>query len=88
MLAEVIRILPAIRKEHDAIGSREILVSVIYSIIGGGAVLFGWSDPQRAISVAVIGAAFPSLFSNAVRAASAPRKTSRGPRVKWPCLSA
>lgn len=81
LIAELIRILPLIRKQQHApsISVPELLVSLAYCLIGGGAVLLGWSDPQRAFSVAVLGAAFPSVFSNAVRSAGPPQRTSRGP---------
>jgi hypothetical protein len=80
LLAEVLRVLPAMREKDRHLNAREIFVSLGYVMVGGAAVLMGWTDPQHAFSVAVLGAAFPSLFSNAVRAAAnpSPRRTTRG----------
>ena len=78
-LGELLRIIPTLGRRRRRPRIAEVLVSVAYVAIGAGAVLFGWSDPQRAISVAVLGAAFPSVFSNLVRATTPPQPTRRGP---------
>jgi hypothetical protein len=68
LVGEVIRIVPALRLGTPPKGP-EIVASVLVTLLGAGAALFGWDTPQTAYKVAVLGAAFPLLFSNAVRAA-------------------
>jgi hypothetical protein len=67
-IAELIRIVPAVREGKPPTGW-ELLASLIQVLIGAGAVLFGWTDPQPILKVAVMGAAFPLLFSAAVNGA-------------------
>ncbi|SBT40865.1 hypothetical protein [Micromonospora auratinigra] len=76
-IAELLRITPALKKNRIPTGG-EIAVSVIYTLLGGGAALLGWEEPQRAFTVAVLGAAFPLLFSSAVRATAPTGRTRRG----------
>jgi hypothetical protein len=66
-LAELIRILPAIRQAKPPRGW-ELVASLIQIALGAGAALFGWDD-QSPLQVAVTGAAFPLLFSAAVNGA-------------------
>lgn len=67
LIAEVLRVLPAIRKGVPPRGW-ELVASLIEVVLGGGVVLFGW-DPQPVLQAAVTGAAFPLLFSAAVNGA-------------------
>jgi hypothetical protein len=67
LLAELIRILPAIRQSKPPRGW-ELLASLLQIALGAGAALFGW-DEQSALQVAVTGAAFPLLFSAAINSA-------------------
>ncbi len=75
--AEVLRIVPVLKKNKFP-SSGEISVSLIYTLLGGGAVLLGWDEPQRAFTVAVLGAAFPLLFSSAVKATAPAGRSTRG----------
>lgn len=68
LFAELIRIVPALRMGRPP-GGWEIVASLIMVVLGGGACLFGWDSPQPILKVAVMGAAFPLLFSAAVGAA-------------------
>ncbi|GAA2608125.1 hypothetical protein [Paractinoplanes durhamensis] len=70
-LAEVIRVLPAVRKGKPPRGW-DLVASLLQVVLGGGAVLFGWDQEQSALKVAVMGAAFPLLFSAAVDGAKPP----------------
>ncbi len=69
LLAELIRVLPAFREGKPPRGW-ELVGSLIVVVLGSGVVLFGWTDPQQPFKVAVLGAAFPLLFSAAVGAAT------------------
>jgi uncharacterized membrane protein YeaQ/YmgE (transglycosylase-associated protein family) len=89
LLAEVIRALPAIRQGRPPTGG-ELAASLIQVAIGGAAVLFGWDKDQPALQVAVMGAAFPLLFSAAVDAAkpsSGGRDVAFGDRSVWDYLA-
>ena len=76
-LAEVIRALPAIRKGKPPRGW-ELVGSLVQVALGGGTVLFGWDQEQSALQVAVMGAAFPLLFSAAVDGAKPPSGVGSG----------
>jgi uncharacterized membrane protein YeaQ/YmgE (transglycosylase-associated protein family) len=90
-LAELIRILPAIRKGEPPTGW-ELVASGIQILLGAGAVLFGWNN-QPILQVAVTGAAFPLLFSAAVNSAKPPdvggggRDVAYGGRSAWDYLA-
>lgn len=71
LLAETLRILPAFREGKGPTG-REYAVSLIYVAVGAGAALYGWGSERPAIEIAVLGAAFPSLFAAGVGAAVPP----------------
>jgi len=90
-LAEVIRALPAIRKGSPPRGG-ELIASIIQVAIGGAAALFGWEQDQPALQVAVMGAAFPLLFSAVVNAAKPPggdrgQDVAYGDRSVWDYLA-
>lgn len=70
-LAEALRILPAFRQGNGPT-RREYGVSLAYVAIGACAALYGWDKERMAIDVAVIGAAFPSLFAAGLRAVATP----------------
>jgi tetrahydromethanopterin S-methyltransferase subunit E len=80
-LAELIRILPAVRSGKPPRGW-ELLASGIQVLLGAGAVLFGW-EAQSALQVAVTGAAFPLLFSAAVDGAKPPADGGSGRDVAF-----
>jgi uncharacterized membrane protein YeaQ/YmgE (transglycosylase-associated protein family) len=75
-LAELIRVLPAIRAGKPPTGW-ELIAAAIQILLGAGACLFGWEQDQPILKVAVMGAAFPLLFSAAVNGAK-PATTSGG----------
>jgi hypothetical protein len=66
-IAELIRVGRALREGKPPKG-REWLASAIYTLLGGGAVLYGWDTEKHAIEIATLGAAFPLLFSTAIGA--------------------
>lgn len=70
--AEAIRVAELL-KRGVAIGHRELAGSTLYALLGALVFLFGWNEPRQMLETAVLGAAFPSLFANAVRAAGAER---------------
>jgi hypothetical protein len=90
LIAELIRITPALTT-HRWPSPAQIPVSVVFVALGAGAALLGWSDPQHAFTVAVLGAAFPTIFSNAIRATTASRTdntmATRSLRANGPILS-
>ncbi len=71
ILGEAIRILGAVREGRPPRGS-EWFVSVGFAMLGAGGVLYGWDTERPAIQLAMIGAAFPTLFAAGVRALSSP----------------
>jgi hypothetical protein len=77
LIAELLRVTPALRANKWPAGG-EIAVSVIYILLGGGAALLGWEEPQRAFTVAVLGAAFPLIFASAVKASAPAKRRTRG----------
>ncbi|KOX07676.1 hypothetical protein ADK66_19005 [Micromonospora sp. NRRL B-16802] len=91
LLAELIRTLPAIRQGRPPRGW-ELVASLIQVALGAGAVLFGWERDQSALQVAVMGAAFPLLFSAAVNGAKPPagsggHDVAFGERSAWDYLA-
>lgn len=68
LIAELIRIVPAIRVGRPPHGP-ELVASTIVVLVGGCAALLGWDAPQPAYKVAVLGAAFPMIFAASLRAA-------------------
>src|SRR5690606_18046881 len=67
LIAELIRLVPALRAGRPP-QRLEYLASVIMVVLGAGAALLGWDTPQPAYKVAVLGAAFPLLFTASVSA--------------------
>jgi hypothetical protein len=78
VIAEVIKIGTALRAGTRP-SSTELIASVIFAILGGGAVFYG-TESTPAIEVAHLGAAFPLLFSAAVAVLTQPTNTQRGTR--------
>jgi hypothetical protein len=79
MIAELIRIAEVLRANRGPT-PRETLASVIMAFLGSGAVLYGYDAPQAALKVATLGAAFPLLFSAAVRDTTTPSRPQRRTR--------
>jgi hypothetical protein len=77
LAAELIRIGAAFR-EGKPPKFREYVASVIYILLGAGAALFGWDNEQSAFKVAVLGAAFPLLFSAAINTATSSESRRSG----------
>jgi hypothetical protein len=71
LLAELIRLTELLRSKRPLPGKLEILGSALYVLTGGFVFLFGWNDPQKMISLAALGAAFPYTFAGLVRAKEA-----------------
>lgn len=80
LIAELIRLVPALRAGRPP-QRLEYLASVIMVVLGAGAALLGWDTPQPAYKVAVLGAAFPLLFTASVSALTPPQQTTGGARV-------
>lgn len=78
LISEFIRILGAFRAGTPPAGLAEYIVSLGYVALGGGLVLYGIAE-RTAIEAATLGAAFPMLFSAAVRATTQPARTSSPP---------
>ena len=70
LLAELIRIGSALRTGKPP-GRMELAASAVFVALGAGAALFGWAIPQPAQRVAVLGAAFPLLFSASINTVTA-----------------
>jgi hypothetical protein len=77
LIAELIRLAPALRL-GQAPRLLETFASLIIVALGGCAALFGWDSLQSAYKVAVLGAAFPLLFTASVDGAT--RKRGSGGR--------
>lgn len=75
--AEVIRVIPALRKGIPP-NRWELVASFLLIMLGAGAALFGWEEPQSAWKIAVLGAAFPLLFSSSVDALTSRKATGTG----------
>ena len=77
LLAELIRIGSALRTGKPP-GRMELAASAVFVALGAGAALFGWAIPQPAQRVAVLGAAFPLLFSASINTVTAkePRRSA------------
>lgn len=71
LLAEMIRLAELLRGKHPLPDGQEMLGSLLYVMAGGFVFLFGWNQPEKMISVAALGAAFPFTFSGLVRAKQA-----------------
>jgi hypothetical protein len=71
LITELIRIGGAFRADKPPAG-RQYLASAIFTLLGAGAVLYGWNTEQPALEVATVGAAFPLLFSAATSALTSP----------------
>lgn len=69
MVPEVMRAVAALRSGRTP-AVRELLASVLNSLLGAGVLLFDTAGDSR-LQVAILGAAFPQLFSGMVAAASA-----------------
>lgn len=69
VIGELIRIAGLLRQSQRP-GGLEMLGSAIYAALGSGAVLFGWDTPHPILQLVVLGAAFPSIFSNLVASAA------------------
>ncbi|MGW4215218.1 hypothetical protein ACWEIJ_45105 [Lentzea sp. NPDC004789] len=76
LCAELIRIVGALRSDKSPT-PKEFVASVILVLLGAGAALFGWEESQAALKVAVLGAAFPLLFSAAVNSLTEGKKSGR-----------
>ncbi|MGW4215377.1 hypothetical protein ACWEIJ_45915 [Lentzea sp. NPDC004789] len=76
LCAELIRVVGVLRSEKSPT-AKEFAASAILVLLGAGAALFGWDDPQTALKVAVLGAAFPLLFSAAVNSLTDGKKSGR-----------
>jgi hypothetical protein len=70
LLAELIRIGSALRTGKPP-GRMELAASAVFVALGAGAALFGWTAAQPVQRVAVLGAAFPLLFSASINTVTA-----------------
>lgn len=75
-IPEALRIVASLRSKITPSG-REIVASLILIALGCGVLLFNVSD-EAPFQIAVLGAAFPSIFSSATAAATAPPGVDRG----------
>ncbi len=71
---QVLRIIAFLRSGQTVAG-REVIASLLTVILGLGAMLFHHEN-DSALQTAVLGAAFPSIFSGLVAAASDRRQPS------------
>lgn len=69
VIGQVIMIVPAFRNNRPPT-KNEWIASLLTAALGAGVLLFGWDRSQPAFEVALLGAAFPSIFSNGVAALS------------------
>lgn len=76
---EVLRVVSALRAGRWPSG-KEYVASILLVFLGWGALFFK-PDPSDHLEAAVLGAAFPQLFSSAVAAAAPPKSTDRS--SKW-----
>jgi uncharacterized membrane protein YeaQ/YmgE (transglycosylase-associated protein family) len=67
VIGQVIMIVPAFRNNRPPSGN-EWIASALTAALGAGVLLFGWDRSQPAFEIAILGAAFPSIFSNGVAA--------------------
>ena len=79
LIPEVMRIIAALRRNVGPSG-REILASVLTGLLGLGVLFFDTSN-VGALQIAVLGAAFPSLFSGLLAAATKEPTTRNTRRV-------
>lgn len=78
IIAELIKIATAL-KSGKSLTSSELIASVIFALLGAGAVLHG-TAAQPMLEVAQLGAAFPLLFSAGAAALTQTRNNARGDR--------
>ena len=75
-IAEAIRVAAAFREDKPP-ARNEWIASLLHVLLGGGVVLYGWEDERALLELATMGAAFPLLFSAAVRATTDPKQNGR-----------
>src|SRR5690348_12245156 len=78
-ISELIRIGGAYHANVSP-SAKQWIASIIFTVLGAGAVLYGWEDKQAPLKVATLGAAFPLLFTAGVAALTTPKNDSHGDR--------
>lgn len=80
VVPEVLRVIASLRLNKKPT-PMELLASLLVALLGAGVLLFdiGKSSP---LEIAVLGSAFPQLFSGLVAAAVPPAPTTRGRRSR------
>jgi hypothetical protein len=76
LIPEVLRVVTALRAQRSP-SKKEWLASLLVVLLGAGVLLFDLENASR-FQIAVLGSAFPSLFSSAVAAATIPTQIERG----------
>lgn len=73
-ISEAIRIAGALRANNPPTRN-QLIASLIFTLLGAGVLLYGWDEEQAVMKVAMLGAAFPLLFTAGVAAASGPKRS-------------
>lgn len=76
LVPELLRLAACLRLNKTPT-ARELIASAIVVLLGLGVLLFETSGMPR-LQIAVLGSAFPQLFSGLVAAATPPKPQSRG----------
>jgi len=79
-IPEVLRAISALRVDR-APSARELLASALSAALGSGVLLFDTAGEDK-LQIAVLGAAFPQLFSALVSAARPPEPVERAVAVR------
>jgi len=87
LVPELMRIIACLRTNR-APKPKELLASTLTAIMGIGVLLFDTTTQSR-LEVAVLGSAFPQLFSGMVAAVAPPKAATRGARSRtvWDYLA-